>query len=320
MPTPGPMNPLQIQLFTGAAAGRRARFDQSPITFGRDASNLLVVEEATISRRHGEIRFEGGMWMLINLSENGTRLNRKTITNKPMPLKSGDEVFVGSKLLFNITIEPIESVAAGDLPLGENGSGQAAEGAPAPKNKNKLWISIGGYVFAMLVLIIFLSTLNKGDKTDKDMVPQLPREQIAAMIRKLPPRESTSDLRYREALADAMRLFDRRTSSVAGLHAAHKAFQTALSYSGRDDGNFPAEDTDAQFNYRAVQQELIDKVTLAYIDACNRLDRGDNDGAYRGFDVIKNTFPEGNNPFYENVQDKQNVAVKRLGKVRIKNK
>ncbi len=317
MSTPGPMNPLQIQLFTGAAAGRRARFDQSPISFGRDPSNLLIIEDATISRRHGEIRFEGGMWMLVNLSENGVRLNRKTVTDKPAPLKSGDEIFVGNKLLFNITVEPVEGLPAGDLPLSE--TAQAIEGTQAARKKNKLWIGIGAYLLAMVLLIVFLSTLDKTGPTDEDRVPELKRDQIAAMIRKLPPREPTSDLRYREALTDAMRLFDRRAGSIGGLHAAHKMFQTALTYSGRDDGNFPAEDTDAQFNYRAVQQELIDKVTETYIDACNRLNRGDNDGAYRGFDQIKNLFPEGHNPFYDNVQKKQNLAVKRLGKKRIKN-
>lgn len=317
MPTPGPMNPLQIQLFTGAAAGRRARFDQSPISFGRDPSNMLIIEDATISRKHGEIRFEGGMWLLVNLSENGTRLNRRNITDKPAPLKNGDEVFVGNKLLFNITVEPVEGLPAGDLPLSE--AAQTIEGTQAARKKNKLWVGIGAYLLAMVLLIIFLSTLDKSGTADEDRVPELKRDQIAAMIRKLPPREPTSELRYREALTDAMRLFDRRASSIGGLHAAHKMFQTALTYSGRDDGGFPAEDTDAQFNYRAVQQELIDKVTETYIDACNRLNRGDNEGAYRGFDQIKNLFPEGHNPFYDNVQKKQNIAVKRLGKKRIKN-
>lgn len=318
MPTPGPMNPLQIQLYTGSAAGRRARFDRSPITFGRDAGNVLVVEDAIVSRRHGEIRFENGMWVIANFSENGTRLNRKNVTDKPLPIKTGDEVFVSGKLLFNVTIEAVEGVAVGDQPL--NAQTDAATVAAAPKKKTKLWIGIGAYMLVMLIVIIFLSTLKKPGPAEENRVPELTKEQIASAVRQALKKEPKSDVLYRQAVTEAMRLFHRREASIGGLFETYRKFQTALTYTGRDDGAFPAEDTDAQFQYLQVQKELIDKVATEYADACNRLNRGDNEGAYRGFDQIKSIYPDGNSPFYENVQDKQNIAVRRLGKTKIRNK
>ena len=317
MPTPGPMNPLQIQLYTGSAAGRRARFDRSPITFGRDPGNLLVVEDAIVSRRHGEIRFENGTWVLANFSENGTRLNRKNVTDKPLPIKSGDEVFVSGKLLFNISIEAVEGVPIGDQPLSAVVDSEAA--AAAPKRKTKLWLGIGGYMVLMLLVIIFLSTLKKDGPADEDRVPELTKDQIASSVMKPLKREPKSDVLYREAVTEATRLFHRRESSIGGLFEAHRKFQTALTYTGRDDFSFPAEDTDAQFQYLQVQKELIDKVAEAYADACNRLNRGDNEGAYRGFDTVKSIYPDGNSNFYANVQAKQNLSAKRLGKKKLKN-
>ncbi len=317
-PTPGPMNPLQIQLFVGSAAGRRARFDRSPITFGRDPSNMLVVEDATISRRHGEIRFEAGHWLMVNHSENGTRLNRREITDKPLPIKSGDEVFVGGKLLFNITVEPTETT-----PLGEQSIVSAAvapEAQPASKKKSRLWMGIGIYMGVLLLLVIFFSTLGGGggNNATETRVPELTAEQIASHIRRPLAKESSSELRYRQSVSEARRLFARRDSSIGGRYEAYRMYQTALTYTGRDDGMFPDEDTDAQFEYRQVQQELIERVTAAYADATNRLNRGDNDGAFRGYQTVMNLYRDGNNPFYTNAQDRQNIASRRLGKKKLK--
>jgi len=315
MTTPGPMNPLQIQLFTGAAAGRRARFDRSPISFGRDPSNMLVVEDAVVSRRHGEVRFAGGMWVLVNQSENGTKVNRKAVTDRPLPLRSGDEVYVGGKLLFNVTFEPVETTAPGDLPL----MADANAAAPPPaRKKKKVWIAISAYMGGILLAVIFFSSLGKKPTTQQSRVPELTKETIAELIRASPRREPASELRYRESLTEANRLFDRRDTSPGGLYDAHRMYQTALSYSGRDDHTFPPEAQEAQLKFRQVQHELIEKVELIYRDACNRLNRGDYDGAWRGFDQLKAVYKQANSPLIENIQDKQNVAVRGKGKGKIK--
>jgi pSer/pThr/pTyr-binding forkhead associated (FHA) protein len=307
------MNPLQVQLFVGAAAGRRARFDRSPITFGRDPGNLLVVDDALVSRRHGEVRFEGGMWMLANLSENGTRVNRKNVTEKPVPLKTGDEVFVGGKLLFNVTIEPVETQPAGDQPMTLQEAGPDGEAVPKKKKKKAIMWMIPIYATLLLGLIIFLSTL-KGKKgpTVEDSVPELTREQVSDMIRKPLKKEPLSELRYREALNKAMQLFNSR-GTISGPYDAYRKYQEALSYSDRTDGNFPPNEPEAQLQYHLVQEEVIDKAYRTYDDACNHLKRGDFEGAYHGFDRLKNMITDGDHPLIRNAQQKQNIAWKRNG-------
>jgi hypothetical protein len=170
----------------------------------------------------------------------------------------------------------------------------------------------------MLGLVVVLRSLGKNKAVVEDPVPELKREEIASLIRRMPRREAASELRYRESLAEAHRLFERRNTAAGGLYDAHHMYQTALTYSGRDDNTFPPEDPDAQLKYNQVQMELIDKVESVYRDACNRLNRGDIDGAWRGFDLLKEIYKNGNDPLGENIQDKQNVAVKRKGKGKIK--
>ena len=75
------------------------RFEQDTIAIGRAEANDLSLLNATLSRRHAEIRRDGSGWVLADLaSRNGTYLNGRRAT-QPQPLRAGDEIGVGDVVL-----------------------------------------------------------------------------------------------------------------------------------------------------------------------------------------------------------------------------
>ncbi|HUA74874.1 MAG TPA: DUF3662 and FHA domain-containing protein [Solirubrobacteraceae bacterium] len=79
-----------------AIAGRRLPVPARGATIGRSRECDVVLEDAGISRRHAEIRPEGGGWTVTDLgSTNGVRLNGRTVRGT-QPLEAGDRVELGS--------------------------------------------------------------------------------------------------------------------------------------------------------------------------------------------------------------------------------
>jgi Protein of unknown function (DUF3662)/FHA domain len=74
----------------------------SPITIGRLSSNDVVLSDPNVSRRHAEIRTNGGRWVLTDLgSTNGTLVNGKIA--REHPLSDGDRLSFGtSELVFEL--------------------------------------------------------------------------------------------------------------------------------------------------------------------------------------------------------------------------
>ena len=67
----------------------------SQISIGRKDSNIIVIQEQTISSSHAQINFEGGQYVLTDLnSTNGTFVNGKRITKQA--LRNGDLVRMGA--------------------------------------------------------------------------------------------------------------------------------------------------------------------------------------------------------------------------------
>ncbi len=65
------------------------------VTIGRNATNLIVIEHATVSGSHCCIHREGKRYSIVDLgSTNGTRVNSEEITEAPLSAK--DLVQVGS--------------------------------------------------------------------------------------------------------------------------------------------------------------------------------------------------------------------------------
>ena len=65
---------------------------------GRDESNALVLDEATASRFHAEIRHEAGGHALRAMGSAGTKLNGNAIS-APVLLNEGDEIQIAGRVL-----------------------------------------------------------------------------------------------------------------------------------------------------------------------------------------------------------------------------
>jgi hypothetical protein len=73
----------------------RVRVTRAPVTIGRLSTNDVVLSDANVSRRHAELRRNGGKWIVADLdSTNGTTVNGKLATEHE--LKSGDRIGLGT--------------------------------------------------------------------------------------------------------------------------------------------------------------------------------------------------------------------------------
>ena len=79
----------------------RIAITRTPISIGRVSTNDVALSDSNVSRRHAELRNDGGRWMLVDLdSTNGTLVNGKLA--KEHTLSDGDRLTFGtSELLFS---------------------------------------------------------------------------------------------------------------------------------------------------------------------------------------------------------------------------
>jgi general secretion pathway protein E len=84
---------LEIQ---GRSSLLKVELDATPVTIGRHASNRIVLDDNLASRAHAVIEPARGGFQIRDLnSSNGTFLNGVKLS-APAPLKSGDQVAIGS--------------------------------------------------------------------------------------------------------------------------------------------------------------------------------------------------------------------------------
>jgi hypothetical protein len=75
--------------------GRRIDIGEDPVTIGRLADCAIVIEDASASRRHAQIRRDGDVAVLIDLgSTNGTKLNGAPV--RQHRLENGDIITIGT--------------------------------------------------------------------------------------------------------------------------------------------------------------------------------------------------------------------------------
>lgn len=68
-------------------------FDKDDVMIGRDKTCDVVIENVGISRKHTQLFRNGGVWTLIDLSENGTYVRGQRIAQ--FNLNDGDEFWMG---------------------------------------------------------------------------------------------------------------------------------------------------------------------------------------------------------------------------------
>ncbi len=117
----------QIVALRGPLAGRSYSLAGASLQFGRTPENAVVIASPLASRRHAEVRFEAGDYLLYDLgSSNGTRVNGQPITVHR--LRAGDVFEIGDEAF------RFELAAAHDQTLlaGAARPGGAETGPPAP--------------------------------------------------------------------------------------------------------------------------------------------------------------------------------------------
>ena len=94
-----PLNPLSEGAFTicnGEMEGKSFLLDRPVITIGRGTESDVVINDASISRRHAQVlRQLNGNYVQDLASRNGTTVNGEPLV-APHLLQSGDIVCVGS--------------------------------------------------------------------------------------------------------------------------------------------------------------------------------------------------------------------------------
>ncbi|MEZ6189939.1 MAG: FHA domain-containing protein [Phycisphaerales bacterium] len=232
------MTSLQIEILTGANAGRKLLLRQTRITFGRSTDRTLPIDLPFISREHGEFAFTDGKWTLVNHSNNGTSLNGKLVTTKPRPIKNIATVSIGDTDIFRVLPMPGDA----DQPVDTQDSPAAATtpattGAPgSTSSRGKLWAGIGVFWIVAFGLIAF-GLLNQSDTgtttPDDSLPPALTADQITQDITHKPDKQTPDARRADTALAQAHEsyaLIDRRPDAALprlrrlppGTHLLHR--------------------------------------------------------------------------------------------------
>lgn len=99
----------------GPDKGRTLRASDDLCVIGRGGSGIAL-SDPTVSRRHAELHLVVGGWQLSDLnSVNGTFLNGVRVA-KPMRLKHGDQIRVGSTLMVYAGDESVQQYAGAGIP------------------------------------------------------------------------------------------------------------------------------------------------------------------------------------------------------------
>ncbi len=79
--------------------GRRLVVGTGGVVIGRSRQCDIVIDDANVSRRHAEVRLQGGAWVLSDLgSTNGTVLGGRRI-EEPEVIEPGDEIEIGTSVI-----------------------------------------------------------------------------------------------------------------------------------------------------------------------------------------------------------------------------
>gem|GEM_PF-5447865 len=296
-------------MLCGAASGRVRVFEEPELSFGRTPDNTIVTESAHASRQHGALVFDEDGWHVLNASANGTTVNGKGVGKKKRVLKNGDVIGVAGQPLFAVEIMPAsaaeEPSSAPFAPSAFASGAQTSGVAPVGPRRSKLWMGLGGYFAAIVVVFLILKLVTGGNKDEgTGMVPPLSREQIAASITK-PIAPGKDERQVRLCLQTARERYQRAETETPALYEAYIHFKRAGAYSGGavfDDGLVYRE-------YKKCEEELIERVSQTYAEGYKQLRAGQWQQAAVTFGQLLRMYPEAQSEVYRNAT-RQLVAAK----------
>lgn len=171
----------QLVLKSGPNAGLTYPLEGDLISIGRDASNMLVVNDPEVSRRHARIYRQGGQYFIEDLgSTNGTAVNGARL-EAAYALRGGELITLGENthLLFEVVeLDPDATIAAvrsslmeeeaaptpayepvitSPPPIPASFTGQVPESAAAVKSAKPVKKKLSPLVIVLIVLVVLLA-------------------------------------------------------------------------------------------------------------------------------------------------------------------
>ena len=84
---------MELTLMLDRKVLKNYTFDKDDVMIGRDKTCDVVIDNVGISRKHAQLFRSGGVWILMDLSENGTFVRGQRIAQ--YNLNDGDEFWMG---------------------------------------------------------------------------------------------------------------------------------------------------------------------------------------------------------------------------------
>ncbi len=309
-----PTETLHVNILAGSNKGKRQVFESAAVTFGREADNDLVIDDPHVSRHHGRIQFEQGKWVVVNQSDNGTKVGRKSVTNKPGRLRDGDTLSV-----VDLPILQVQMVSRGVVAT-TNDDGEAPfmsdapqEAAPAPggmSRKAKLWLVIGGWWLAMMVIVAIFATLGDGPTEDSDPLPEMwTRTAIEVEL----ARPLDGIVKDTDDAANDLRMAEQAyvmiESDLAQLPRAYRNYRFALARFGRS--QFGSE---ADLHYQDVKKQMADRMFDWYEQGYQAMEAGRYREAVTEFKRVLDLYRDTQSKFHGHVEKLLLVAQPKAGK------
>jgi len=192
----GPVTAARAHLEStaGPEKGQTFRIAPGTTTIGRDPACEVALSESAISRQHCRIERRGDQWVLKNLSDNGTRLNRKLVDEAV--LSDGDDIRIGAKTRLRFVVETVAVSPTGRPQFrartAEEETEEAAPGAEAEeptslfRRRKGLFIGLAIYL-AVIVLLAAALTLRGTGGGGSDEIPVLALEPMIQPAPGAPP-------------------------------------------------------------------------------------------------------------------------------------
>jgi pSer/pThr/pTyr-binding forkhead associated (FHA) protein len=306
------MPSIQLHILDGPAANRRQVFEQDTITYGRDADCDIALTLATASRRHGELQFKDGKWLVNNLSANGSEVNGKAV-KKPRALGDGDTVSIGKQPIFRVhsiaataaDASALEAQVVEDDDASSDAMTSSGKTTGMDRSTKMLPRILIASAVLSIVMIVLGQVITDDTPTDAGQPIVLTSSVIADDVRRpiivqFPePREAP---RYLEQAQQYFNQLDVRPENV---YYAWEAYQLALAHSGKT----RFENGLDQRQFLHVQERLARDVERQYVSATDKIRAGDYAQAARELGaLLTRVYPRRDGPLVQNISDQRTYA------------